>query len=566
MQRLGGNTSAQVNPAIGGLPAETLYFGYNSFEKPSSIATSTSDTIAGATQYNHLDQIATFQQYDKNVNSSIVDTTGLTQTYFSWDATTGRLANQSATNIAKGVTADLGKTSYTYTPSGKLTARELSYANRPGAPVDYQCYNYDYPSRLAAVWTPAAKNCSAAPAPSATSVPGLGGPAPYAQTYTYTAAGDRSQVKRFDAAGALAATENYTYPTAGQPGAHRLQSMTSTPSAGAATNSSFTWDTAGRMTGRAGETLTYTLDGLISTTAGASNLKTNSNPSAAAGTPPAPAAGTAGSAGTRYYDATGNLVALIDGSGTTAVLGPANAHATPTGVKTATRTYSFSGKTVAQRTAANGAVKLMFLLSDTVNTAQTIVQATNGTTLATAITRFTDPAGLARGPTQSATGAGAYSTAPTATTGVGSNAANPAGFGALNGYIAGPSDTVSALTHLGARDLDPVLGSFTAPDPVLHTDDAGGFTPYAYSANDPINHSDPSGLDWWGDVGNWFHDNAGTIANVATAIVVSAAVFTVASACVASVVCGIGVAIAAGAIGATAGYIAGNAVDVAVGK
>jgi hypothetical protein len=107
----------------------------------------------------------------------------------------------------------------------------------------------------------------------------------------------------------------------------------------------------------------------------------------------------------------------------------------------------------------------MFLLSDTVDTAQTILQATNGTTLATAITRFTDPAGLARGPTQSATGAGAYSTAPTAATGVGSNAANPAGFGAVNGYIAGLADTISALTHLGARDLDPVLGSFTAPDP-----------------------------------------------------------------------------------------------------
>lgn len=124
---------------------------------------------------------------------------------------TGRLANQSATNRAKGVVTDLGKTSYTYTASGKLTSREVSYANRPGAPVDYQCYNYDYTSRLAAVWTPAAKNCSSIPTPASTSVTGLGGLAPYAQTYTYTPAGDRSQVKRFDAAGALATTEAYTW-------------------------------------------------------------------------------------------------------------------------------------------------------------------------------------------------------------------------------------------------------------------------------------------------------------------------------------------------------------------
>lgn len=70
-------------------------------------------------------------------------------------------------------------------------------------------------------------------------------------------------------------------------------------------------------------------------------------------------------------------------------------------------------------------------------------------------------------------------------------------------------------------------------------------------------------------MGNWFHDNAGTIANVVTAIVVTAVVATAATACVASVICGIGVAIvaiAAGAIGAAAGYAAGVAVDVAVGN
>ncbi|QCO98454.1 hypothetical protein FCN77_13090 [Arthrobacter sp. 24S4-2] len=489
-----GNVRTEASPAIGGLAAETVYSYYDSFENPSALTDAGSDVLAGSTQYSHLNQIATYQQFDPNAGSTTADTTGTNQIYFNWDATTGRLANQSASNLAKGVTADLGTTNYSYTPSGKLSARELSYPSRPGAPDDYQCYTYDYANRLAAVWTAAAKNCNTAPTPDSTSVTGLGGPAPYAQTYTYTPAGDRSTVKRFDATGNLATTENYTYPAAGQPGPHRLQSLTSTPATGAPTTNSFTWDAAGRMTGRAGETLTYTPDGKLATTTGTSTLPVNPNPSAAAGTPPAPVAGTAGSIGTRYYDAGGNLVGITDGTGTTVTIGPVTAHSTPAGVQTATKTYTFAGKTVAQRTAAAGAVKLAFILSDGVDTAQTIVQPSSVTTPVTAQTRYTDPMGLARGPAQTAAGSGTYTTAPAATTGVGSNAANPAGYGAPNGYIGGLADTISTLTHLGARDLDPVTGAFTSPDPILKRNEAKNFSPYVYGEADAINNSDPSGL------------------------------------------------------------------------
>lgn len=168
-------------------------------------------------------------------------------------------------------------------------------------------------------------------------------------------------------------------------------------------------------------------------------------------------------------------------------------------MKTASKTYGLAGKTVAQRTAAGGTVRLAFILSDGVDTAQTIVQASSGATPVTAQTRYTDPVGLARGPTQTAAGAGAYATAAGATTGVGSNAANPAGYGAVNGYIGGLTDTISTLTHLGARDLDPVLGAFTSPDPVLDPTEPNKYSPYAYAGQDPVNHRDPSGLDWGGD-------------------------------------------------------------------
>ncbi|GAA3320475.1 RHS repeat-associated core domain-containing protein [Arthrobacter ramosus] len=878
-----GNIATEATPAIGGLSAETITNNFDDFENPSAITTGT-DTIAGAFDYTEFNQLAGFQQFDANYTSNTADTTGLNKTQFNWDATTGRLARQSSTNQSKGAIADLGVTNYTYTASGKLSSREQLYPSRPGAPDDYQCYSYDYASRLSAAWTAAAKNCNTAPTPASTSVPGLGGPAPYAQTYAYTPAGDRSQVKRFDNAGNLAATENYAYPgaavtapgafsaqapfrqldtrngtggihgtvgpgqtirvkvtgqggipatgvsavamnitvtnpssfgaitayaggtnnpgtsnlnyatgqtvanfavtpvgadgtiaftnnssgtvdlladtsgyylggaattpgafsaqtpfrqldtrngtggvsgpvgpnqtirvkvtgqggipatgvsavamnitvanstsfgaitayaggtnnpgtsnlnyatgqivpnfaitpvgsdgtiaftnnssgtvqiiadtsgyflggtatvpgafsaqtpfrqldtrngtggvtgpvgpgqtisvkvtgrgglpatgvsaiamnitvanstssgvitayaggtpkpgtsnlnyTAGQiipnfaitavgadgtisftndspgtvqliadtmgyfngpvtgglPGAHQLQSMTSTPATGTPATSTFTWDAAGRMTGRAGETLAYTADGKLATTTGSPTLPANPNPSATAGTPPAPLSGTAGSTGTRYYDAGGNLVGITDGTGTTATIGSITAHSTPAGVKTATKTYGFAGKTVAQRTAAGGTVKLAFIISDGVDTTQTILQPSSGTTPVTAQTRYTDPIGLARGPTQTAAGAGAYATAAGATTGVGSNAANVAGYGAVNGYIGGLADTISTLTHLGARDLDPVLGTFTSPDPILKRDDANNFSPYVYGEADAINNADPSGL------------------------------------------------------------------------
>lgn len=286
----------------------------------------------------------------------------------------------------------------------------------------------------------------------------------------------------------------YLAPATGQPGPHRLQSMTSTPATGTPTTNTFTWDAAGRMTGRAGETLSYAPDGKLATTTGTATLPVNPNPSATAGTPPAPVTGTAGSTGTRFFDAGGNLVGITDGTGTTVTLGSITAHSTPGGVKTATKSYTFAGKTVAQRTASGGKLKLAFIISDGVDTAQTIVQASSGTTPVTAQTRYTDPIGLARGPTQAAPGTGAYATATGSTTGVGSNAANPNGYGAPNGYIGGLADTISTITHLGARDLDPVLGAFTSPDPVLKLDVAKNFSPYVYGEADAINNADPSGL------------------------------------------------------------------------
>lgn len=482
-------------------PPCPVLFVYDEFENPSSTWNTTGDQFGGNAQYDNLGFLTTFLQYDAKAGdgSSTSNTTGTNNVYFGWDAATGRLNGQWTTNNTRGTISDLGKTTYTYSASGKLTARELAFSSRPGVASDYQCYDYDYASRLEAVWTPASKSCTTAPTTASTTVAGLGGPAAYAQTYGYTAAGDRSQVKRFDATGALAVTEQYNYSAPGTAGPHQVDSIVSTPGAGgAATTQTFTWDAAGKMTGRAGQSLTYTPDGLLATTTG-TTVPANPNPGAANGTPAGPTTG-AGSLGTRYYDAAGNLVGIVDGTGTTVTLGSVTAHSTPGGVKTATCTYNFAGKTVAQRTAAAGVVKLSFIIGDSVNTAQTMTQPTTGASPITAIQRYTDPYGLARSANLTGTGNNAYTAAGAGTAGVGSNAANPNGFSAANGFIAGLNDTVSSLTHLGARDYDPVTGAFTTPDPVLHTDQSEGFTPYSYAWGDPINRADPSGLDPGADI------------------------------------------------------------------
>jgi RHS repeat-associated protein len=61
------------------------------------------------------------------------------------------------------------------------------------------------------------------------------------------------------------------------------------------------------------------------------------------------------------------------------------------------------------------------------------------------------------------------------------------------GFAGGLHDRDTGLVRFGYRDYSPELGRFVAKDPI---DFAGGDTNlYAYVMNDPINWSDPLGLD-----------------------------------------------------------------------
>ena len=59
----------------------------------------------------------------------------------------------------------------------------------------------------------------------------------------------------------------------------------------------------------------------------------------------------------------------------------------------------------------------------------------------------------------------------------------------------GDSLKAFGLHHLGARLYDPIIGRFLSRDPLLIPRTAATTNPYAFAMNDPVNGSDPSGLD-----------------------------------------------------------------------
>ncbi|MFV2019020.1 ricin-type beta-trefoil lectin domain protein [Micromonospora sp. LOL_023] len=62
------------------------------------------------------------------------------------------------------------------------------------------------------------------------------------------------------------------------------------------------------------------------------------------------------------------------------------------------------------------------------------------------------------------------------------------------GFLGATSDEASGYTPLGARLYDPVVGRFLSADPILDLADPAQSNGYTYAHNNPVTHSDPSGL------------------------------------------------------------------------
>ncbi len=67
------------------------------------------------------------------------------------------------------------------------------------------------------------------------------------------------------------------------------------------------------------------------------------------------------------------------------------------------------------------------------------------------------------------------------------------------------SDPESGLYYYGARYYDPLLARFISPDPVVQAPgDPQTLNRFAYCRNNPLRFTDPTGLDFWDDLGNFF--------------------------------------------------------------
>ena len=356
------------------------------------------------------------------------------QTTNSYDLATRRLSQQQAKVETVGLVADR---SYEYNDAGSV----LSLTDAPAVgSAEKQCFTYDYQRRLTSAWTPGtAVNCKT----TAPSVAGLAGPAPYWTDWTIDALGNRRKQVSHTAAGDTTQESSVPNPGLDVVRPHAVTEVTNTTPANLSVTSGFGYDKVGNTVSRTApdggeQALTWSPEGnLTQVTQG--TVKTTS-----------------------VYDTTGSRIIQRDSTGTTLYLpGMQVKRATGATSNTATRFYTFAGVLVASRTpAADG---LSWLLSDTQGT-QTI--SVNDRTQQYSVRRQT-PYGEPRG--------------------------TAAAWPNTKGFVGGDIDT-TGLTHLGAREYDPVIGRFISVDPVLDLADPQQWNGYAYANNDPVSSSDPSGL------------------------------------------------------------------------
>ncbi|MFF2040378.1 RHS repeat-associated core domain-containing protein [Kitasatospora sp. NPDC058170] len=468
-------------PAAGGLPSETIGYTYNDTGllvsskslKKSVVAEVIYDAAARPVRTTvgpYGRQVASTQQYD-------------------W--ATGRVVNSFVDRQNGTVSAD--QTTYTYSASGRITSvTDLQDARDR----DLQCFTYDALGRLTNAWTdtggthttadwtdssgvehgtgsstnvPGVGGCDNATGPAAVSPGGrtVGGPAPYWNTYGYDATGNRTRLVQHDISGnslndttttqTFGAAGTRNTPTSapntggGTGGPHALLNSTSTGPAGTKTTR-YQYDAAGNTTA-------------ITDTSGTTSLAWN-----AEGKPTT--VGKTGTAGdtTYVYDADGNQLVRHSPGKTVLLVGSDELTLdTATGATTNTRSLSGGGGlTFTRNTAAVGGGTVLIQAADP--------HGTNGVQIGidaamTVTRRSTDPFGNPRG-TQPAASA----------------------WGGTKGFVGGLADETTGLTSLGARQYDPATGRFISPDPILDPANPLQWNSYAYSYNDPVNTSDPSGL------------------------------------------------------------------------
>ncbi|MFJ3646554.1 polymorphic toxin type 28 domain-containing protein [Streptomyces murinus] len=298
---------------------------------------------------------------------------------------------------------------------------------------DTQCFAYDGYRRLSEAWTPSSNDCA-----TARSAGGLGGPAPYWTSWSYKVGGLRDTQIEHKSSGDV--RTDYSYPSVNAAGGGQPHTLSSTSVGGTLT--SYQYDDLGNTRQRPGpsaaaQTLTWDIEGEL-----ASLVE--------------------GGKTTDYlYDANGALLIRRGPATTVLYLDGQELRYDTAAKKFSGLRYYAAGDATAVRTQTS----LSWMVDDHHDTGSMAVDATTQQVTR----RYTKPFGESRG-------------------------AAPTSWPDDKGFLGKAADTETGLTHIGAREYDPLIGRFLSADPVLSADDHESINGYAYANNTPVTLSDPSGL------------------------------------------------------------------------
>ncbi|MFI6051587.1 polymorphic toxin-type HINT domain-containing protein [Streptomyces violascens] len=445
---LDGTTQSTSYPAAGSLPAEVLTYTYDNLHRPVTTGSNLSSYLTGQS----------YSLTGKPLQATL--NAGAKNTWITNDYEYGTQRLHSSRTDQQDINGAARAVEDGYDEAGNVTS--LSDVSRTG--IDRQCFQYDYLARLTQAFTPIDAACPSTPDGSK-----LGGAAPYWSSYTYNTDGTRKSETQHDPTGDISKdrTRTYTYAATGAAHPHSLLDVsTLTGSTGSPVDETYAYDAVGNTAERHlrtspavtdDQSLNWDLEGHLSNLTDTATTKSDSS------------AVTTKKTSDYVYDTSGNRLSahVLDtadpaAENTTLYLGATELNLVKGAAKpTATRYYALGGAT-AVRTDDN---QVTFQVTDHHGTADTSISAADG-----ALTqRRTTPFGQERG-------------------------TSPANWAGTKGFVGGTKDTDTGLTHLGAREYDPNTGRFISVDPLLVSTDPQSLNGYAYSDNNPLTISDPTGL------------------------------------------------------------------------
>ncbi|MER7900868.1 polymorphic toxin-type HINT domain-containing protein, partial [Streptomyces sp. NPDC096046] len=330
---------------------------------------------------------------------------------------------------------------YRYDQAGNVLS--VSDVSRSG--TDTQCFDYDHLRRMTTAWTQATTTCAAAPSGQT-----VGGPAPYWHSYTYDKVGNRRTETLHDVTGDAAknTVRTYAYPEPGAPRPHAVNSVTQTGPTGTARDS-YGYDALGNTERRTlagtSQTLDWDAEGHLTKVT-------------------KPVEGKPDEVTDYVYDTEGNRLIARTPTESTLYLGAtqitvAKGSTTPK----VTRTLDLGD---GHQAVIDDDGSVAFTIADHQGSGQLAIEAADQQLTQ----RRTLPFGDIRG-------------------------SRPSNWPGTAGFIGGTDDSESTgLQHIGAREYDPATGRFISVDPLLDPADPQAFNAYAYSNNNPLTFSDPSGL------------------------------------------------------------------------